>query len=77
VRYLVAPNAPITSELRKGGGYDVADPDAEWYRAFLTSSAFTLPPGTWEISAVAWFSTVGTGSDPRRITASVRVTILP
>ncbi len=77
VRYAATPDVPITTQLRKGGGYDLADPNAEWYRAFLTSSAFTLPAGTWEISAVARFSTSECGSEPRTMAAPLRATILP
>jgi hypothetical protein len=52
---LMVPGTPITSPIRKSGGYSNDDPQAPFYRSFLDDPVVRLPPGDWRISAVASF----------------------
>ena len=37
---------------RKGGGWDAADPNADFYRAFLASPDLRLPAGRWRLTVL-------------------------
>lgn len=46
---------PIVSGIVKSGGFTAEDPDADFYRAFFADPLVRLPPGDWQITAVASF----------------------
>ncbi|HTI29395.1 MAG TPA: hypothetical protein VL687_03440 [Methylomirabilota bacterium] len=47
---------PLAYSFRKGGGYSPDEPNAAFYEAWNAEPEFLLPPGRWEVSALAPFS---------------------
>lgn len=74
----IGPAGPISQPLGKSGGVDDGDPDAEFYRAFLQGPDVRLPPGEWQIMAIATFID-GEGCDGQSysIEAPVTITVVP
>ncbi|MEW6223624.1 MAG: hypothetical protein AB1627_03250 [Chloroflexota bacterium] len=77
VRYTVGAEAPITSGIRKSGGWGAEDPNAAFYEQFFADPEVHLPPGTWDITAVASFAEGTCGGVERNLTATIRVTVNP
>ena len=79
-RYEVEPGSPITSAIKKSAGWSAEDPNAAFYQAFIEDPQVHLPPGTWDISAVASFSEGDCSSTVRvqhLMTAKIRITVTP
>ena len=53
--YRLDPGRPITSPIKKSGGFYPEQPDADFNREFLTDPVVRLPAGDWKITAVASF----------------------
>ena len=53
VTYRLDPGTPISSQIKKSGGADTADPNYDFYHSFFAEAPVHLPPGTWTITAVA------------------------
>ena len=53
--YRLEPGKPMTSAIKKSGGFSADQPDADFYRSFLTDQVVRLPAGDWNISAIASF----------------------
>ena len=51
----IEPGKPVTSPIKKTGGFSADDPDASFERAFLNDPIIELPAGDWRISAMASF----------------------
>jgi hypothetical protein len=77
VRYTVGGEAPITSGIRKSGGWGGEDPNAAFYEQFFADPEVHLPAGTWDIAAVAVFAEATCGGIERNLSATIRVTITP
>jgi hypothetical protein len=54
-RHRLGVDTPITSPLRKAGGWSDDDPDAAFYRDFVTGPDIRLPSGDWLVTASADF----------------------
>ena len=55
VPHPIGPADPISEPLGKSGGIDGSDPDYEFYHGFLQGPDVRLPPGEWQITAIATF----------------------
>jgi hypothetical protein len=76
--YRLEPTKPMTSVIRKSGGFSADDPDAAFYRAFLTDPVVRLPAGDWKITAIASFvEGKGCSGASRTLNAPIRVHIGP
>jgi hypothetical protein len=79
--YTVASDAPVTSRLRKSGGWAPGDPNAGFYQRWVDDPELRLPTGTWEITA--WVQLFDrscneiTPDDVRDLRATVRVIVSP
>jgi hypothetical protein len=75
----IQPGSPITSPIKQSGGFSPDDPNADFYRSFFADPEVHLPPGSWDITAVASFldGGCGTGSVSRDLTDVIRVTVTP
>jgi hypothetical protein len=69
---------PLSVPLSKGGGYDASGPDASFYAGFFADPLFRLPPGDWDLTAVAEF-TPGSGcsANDYKLNATIRVHVTP
>jgi hypothetical protein len=72
--HAIGPAEPISEPLGKSGGWDDTDPNAAFYRAFLQGPDVRLPPGQWQITAIATFID-GEGCDGQRYSMETPVTI--
>jgi hypothetical protein len=77
VRYTIGAQAPITSGIRRSGGWGSGDPNAAFYQQFFADPEVHLPAGTWDIAAVAVFAEATCGGIQRNLSATIRVTITP
>ena len=69
---------PVHRAFSKSGGFMGEDPDAAFWRAYFADPVLHLPPGTWQISADASFTTGEGCSGPRHtLTATVPVLVIP
>jgi hypothetical protein len=76
--YRLEPGKPITSGIKKSGAFSDDQPDAGFYRAFLTDPVVRLPAGDWTISAVASFvEGKGCSGASRTMTTTVVVHVTP
>jgi hypothetical protein len=64
--------APLTSGLAKTGA--PVGPDASFYAQFLADPLYHLPPGDWDLTAVASFG-VGCGGQGFVARATVRIQV--
>ena len=53
VTYRLDPGTPISSQIKKSGGADTADPNYDFYRSFFAEALVHLPAGDWTITAIA------------------------
>ena len=66
---------PLAYPFRKGGGYSPDEPNAAFYAAYFDEPEFRLPPGRWEVSALAPFSLGDCGGRSIGLKASVTLTV--
>jgi hypothetical protein len=59
----------------KSGGWSAEDPDAAFYEAYIDDPEFRLPPGRWEVSAIAPFSIGECTGQSVYLKASVTLTV--
>lgn len=52
-RHRLSAAEPLRVALDKSGGWSEEDPDAVFYREFLQADGVRLPPGQWDITAIA------------------------
>lgn len=76
--HAIGPAEPISEPIGKSGGFDDADPDGAFYRAFLQGKDVRLPPGAWQITAIGTFID-GQGCDGQSysIETPVTITVVP
>ncbi len=68
---------PITSAIKKSGGWTDEEPHADFYRTFFQGPDVRLPVGDWEITAVAVFGEgPGCGGRSHELRAPVLVRVL-
>jgi len=75
--FTLEAKSPMSSAIKKSGGWSGEDPNAAFYQAFIADPEVHLPPGTWDISAVASFYEGDCGRVTHYLTATIRVTITP
>jgi hypothetical protein len=76
--YRLDPGKPITSPIKKSGGFIADQPDADFYRAFFADPLVHLAPGDWTITAVATFVEGRECSgQSHTMTAGVLIHVLP
>jgi len=76
VGHQLAPGAPIRSGITKSGGWDGADPHADFYRAFFADPLLHLPAGTWDITAIASFTEGADCAGPSHaMSAPIRIVV--
>ena len=69
---------PVHRPFSKSGGFTGEDPDAAFWRAYFADPVLHLPPGTWQITAYAGFTTGEGCSGPQHaLTATVPVLVIP
>ena len=72
--YRLDPGKPMTSAIRKSGGFSGDDPDAPFYASFLHDPIVRLPAGDWTITAVASLvEGVGCSGASRNLTAPITI----
>lgn len=52
-RHQLSAAEPMRSVLTKSGGWSEDDEDAAFYKAFFEADGVRLPPGIWDITAIA------------------------
>jgi hypothetical protein len=68
----------ITSSIKKSGGFTAEQPDADFYRSFLTDPIVRLPAGDWKITAIASFiEGKGCSGQSHTMAATVLVHVTP
>jgi hypothetical protein len=76
--YKLERGQPLTSPLKRSGGYANEDPNADFIRAFLADTVTRLPAGRWKITAFASFvEGAGCTGASREIRATIPVVITP
>ena len=76
--HVISADHPLREPFRLSGGFDSNDPAASFLRALFTDPAVHLPPGSWEISAVAIFDEGSTcTANPTQLRASITVEVVP
>ena len=74
--HVLSATEPITSRITKSGGWSEDDPNAAFYEAFFADPALHLPPGTWDITAVATFiEGRGCAGASHDLSATIRITV--
>jgi hypothetical protein len=70
---------PAVEDLTKSpSGYSAQDPEADFYRDFFERPGIVLPPGEWDITAVANFTErFDCGGSKHWLRATVRITVIP
>ena len=61
--HALSVEAPIVVALGKSGGWSDDQPDATFYRDFLTRPDIRLPAGDWPVTATASSSSARTARD--------------
>lgn len=54
-RYAIDVDTPIVSDIRKSGAFDGDDPNHDFYIRWFHDPELHLPPGEWQIRAIAEF----------------------
>jgi hypothetical protein len=76
--YRLESGTPVSAALSHSGGFSADQPDADFYRAFLTAPDVRLPAGDWKISAFAEFvEGQGCSGASRSIKTTVAVHVTP
>ena len=74
-RHQVTAAAPMRSVLTKSGGWSQDEPDAAFFEAFFEGDGVRLPPGVWDITAIA---SGGCGEPVSvRLETSARILVTP
>jgi hypothetical protein len=73
--YTLDSTSPLTSELRKSGGYSADDPNQDFAEAFLNDPVYRLPAGTWEIEAFSEFLAEGCTPPTMRLSAAIEIVV--
>lgn len=63
VRYRLDASQPLSSPIKKSGGWSADEPNASFYDSFFADPLVHLPAGDWTITAIAIF-TEGWPCDP-------------
>jgi hypothetical protein len=76
--YPLAADAPIVSPITKSGAYSPDQPDASFYASFFADPIVHLPPGEWEVTAIATFEEVrDCGAPTHAMRATVHLHVTP
>jgi hypothetical protein len=73
----IASATPLSAVLSKGGAWNGDDPNASFYADFFADPLYRLPPGDWDLAAVAEFSQDGCGPTQYTLTATIRIHVVP
>jgi hypothetical protein len=74
----IVNGSPITSGIKKSGGWSGEDRNAAFYEAFFTDrEELHLPAGAWDITAYASFSEGDCGPSPHELSAPIRIEVVP
>jgi hypothetical protein len=74
VTYRLDRATPRTSNIKKAVGFSADEPDADFYRTFISDPLLRLPVGDWRITAVAQFiEGVSCGGASRSLIAPILV----
>jgi hypothetical protein len=74
--HVLSAAEPITSRITKSGGWSQDDPNAAFYEAFFADPTLHLPPGTWDITALATFiEGRGCAGASHDVSATIRITV--
>jgi hypothetical protein len=73
--YTLDSASPLTTELRKSGGYSADDPDQDFAEAFLNDPVYRLPAGTWELEAFSEFLADGCTQPQMRLSAKIEIVV--
>jgi hypothetical protein len=69
--------APLVSEITKSGGWSDDEPNGAFYREFFMSPDVLLPPGEWDITAIASFVAGRDCTGPsHELRATIRVRVI-
>ena len=74
-QYRIAVDEPIVSPIAKSGGFSTDGPDAAFYRSFFADPLVHLPPGEWDITAIAEFAEDECGGPTHSLKATIRVLV--
>jgi len=70
------PATPISEPLGKSGAASEGDPATAWLHSFILAPDVELPAGTWDVTALAYFSEgEGCSGGPHSMETTVRVTV--
>jgi hypothetical protein len=76
--YRLEPGRPMTSEITKSGAFSAEDPEAAFYRTFLSDPVVSLPAGDWRITAAAALvEGKGCSGASRNLAAPITVRVTP
>jgi hypothetical protein len=70
------PATPISEPLGKSGAASEGDPDTAWLHSFILAPDVQLPAGTWDVTALAYFTEgQGCSGGGHSMETTVRVTV--
>lgn len=73
----LTPNGPLETKILKTGSVPAGDPNAAWYRDFLTGQVVNLPVGEWDVTvSTSFFDGQGCAGPPVDLRATVRVHVI-
>ena len=73
--YTLDSASPLTTELRKSGGYSADDLNQDFAEAFLNDPVYRLPAGTWELEAFSEFLREGCTQPQMRLAAKIQIVV--
>jgi hypothetical protein len=73
--YTLDAASPLTTELRKSGGYSADDPNQDFAEAFLNDPVYRLPAGTWELEAFSEFLAERCTPPAMRLSAKFQIVV--
>jgi hypothetical protein len=69
----LSAGAPISTGLKKAGGWSGEDPNASFYASFFADPEVHLPAGDWTITAISEFGEGTCGTNDHKIQATVQI----
>ncbi len=79
--YQLDPTKPVTSPIRKSGGYSPGASGADFYASFFADPLLHLPTGDWTITAIASFVSIDPGQSCHlpsyELTAPITIHVQP
>jgi hypothetical protein len=75
--YQIQPGEPLTSGLKKAGGYEPGASGADFLASFFADPVVHLPAGTWTITALASFVSQGCQLPSHELSAPITIDVTP